>query len=75
MATKREEQIAWKKLKAAFPKKYCSFDLEMVQHCTDTADTVRYRAYVDTEVGNFLGKYSPSPMEAVDDLIQKAKET
>jgi hypothetical protein len=70
---KAEEEEAWKKLKAYFPDKYVALELEM-QRFASTNEKILYHAYVDLEVRNFLGDVFESPMEAVNNLIQKVEE-
>lgn len=67
MATKRDEQIAWKKLGKAFPGKFRSLELEYAAH-SDSEETVLYQAYVES---SHLSAKFPTPMEAVNELIKK----
>lgn len=67
MATKRDEQIAWKKLRKAFPARYCTLELTYSRH-THSDPTVLYHAYTES---SHLSAEFPTPMEAVDDLIKK----
>lgn len=71
MATKREEAKAWEKLKKAFPGRYVNLTLDWVQYSVSIEDTIKYRAYVDPSI---LGDKAPTPMEAVNSVIEKAKE-
>jgi hypothetical protein len=67
MATKKEEQIAWKKLCKAFPARYCTLELTYSRH-THSEPTVVYTAYVES--GHLSGSYQ-TPIEAVNELIMK----
>jgi len=60
-----EIEVAWEKLKAAFPKGHIALEYEMVRY-QDNDEKKVYSAYAD----NDWGSEKPTPMEAVDDLIQ-----
>ena len=78
MATKREEQAAWKKLKETFPDRHCTLDLSLIRYSSavpETADTIEYHAYVGSPGKTFLSDSSPTPMEAVNDLIKKMEDS
>ena len=70
MASKREEILAFSKLKKTFSQKYCTLELTMTQYSTGTKDTIKYHAYVEDRV---LGDMFITPMDAVNNVINKAK--
>ncbi len=70
---KREEEEAWAKLKIYFPNKYVSLDHDRERFENDT-EKIEYHAYVSLDERNFLGDEFISPMEAVDNLIQKVEK-
>ena|GEM_PF-6500991 len=72
MASKREELKAWNKLKKAFPKSYKSLTFEYNNYESEY-ETFLYRAYTN-KFGPTHGEYCNTPMEAVDNLIQKVRE-
>lgn len=73
------EQVAWEKLKATFPNKYISLKKEYTcyghERVKAKREEVVYAAYLD--MGERLkGKWGndmPTPMEAVDNLIEKVR--
>lgn len=70
MASKYEEDKAFKKLRSAFPNMYCTLDLEMKQYSTDTTPDKKYHAYAAPSYSSaYLGKECKDPMEAVDDVL------
>ena len=70
---KREEEAAWTKLKAYFPDKYVSLDHDRERFESGT-EKIRYHAYVSLGIKTFLGGEFISPMEAVNNLIQKVEK-
>jgi hypothetical protein len=77
MASKKEEITAWEMLKIAFPNSYVSLELEYNHYNSDEKDTVLYHAYVDISGdygANCIGKEFASPIDAVQNLINKQKK-
>ena len=70
MATKRDEQIAWKRLKKEFPNDYTTLELEYKQY-GNKKEQVMYHAYVDLGTKNYLGDEFNTPKEAIDYLLRK----
>jgi len=73
MASKRDEQKAWKKLREN-TEGYSTLDMEIRSNdvLSESAETV-YRAYNEYRIPS-LSKFFPTPMEAVDDLLKGGKE-
>lgn len=69
MASKLDEQRAWKRLKKEFPNDYISFELEYKQYKNEEFQ-IKYYAYVDLGVKAYLGKPFDTPKEAVDNLLK-----
>uniref|UniRef100_A0A6M3JWP8 Uncharacterized protein n=1 Tax=viral metagenome TaxID=1070528 RepID=A0A6M3JWP8_9ZZZZ len=73
MASKRDEQKAWKKLREN-TEGYSTLDLEIRSNSalSEPVETV-YRAY-NEHLDPILSQFFPTPMEAVDDLLKGGKE-
>lgn len=76
MSNKRDDLKALIKLCKAFPKQYCSLDLDMVRYSVDKEISITYTAYVGTEgnIDNYLTKTYKTPMEAVDECLKHFKK-
>ena len=76
MASKRDELRAFSKLCKAFPKRYCSLDLDMIRYSSDGEVRMTYAAYIDSESGtnNYLSKTYKTPIEAVNEILKHFKK-
>jgi hypothetical protein len=76
MSSKRDDMRAFNKLCKAFPKQYCSLDLDIVRYATDGEVRITYTAYVGTEgnLTNYLSKAYNTPIEAVDECLRHFKK-
>ena len=72
MASKRDEQKAWKKLREN-TEGYSTLDMEIRSNdvLSESAETV-YRAY-NEHLDPALSQFFPTPMEAVDGLLKGGK--
>jgi hypothetical protein len=74
MATKREEEVAWRKLQKRFPNKYIDLTHERTKYGCGAEKNI-YKAYVDIEVNTFLSDSFFTPYEAVNDVITKIERS
>jgi hypothetical protein len=72
---KKLENEAWEKLKAHFPDSFVSLDYDRERHETMNEKRM-FHAYVCISVSqmSFMGGEFESPMDAVDNLIQKVEK-
>jgi hypothetical protein len=78
MATKREELIAWKKLKRTFSGRHCTLGFDFIQYSSEISkidDIIEYQAYVGGPKKGVISDSFTTPMEAVDDLIKKVEDS
>jgi hypothetical protein len=72
---KKLENEAWEKLKAYFPDSYVSLEYDRERHETMN-EKIMFHAYVciKADQRSFIGYEFESPMDAVDNLIQKVEK-